>query len=95
MPIFNTWKSNLAMKPAWKQMIPLGASGTCHFPNCCGDLRMKMMKTEGPSAFFAGAIPRCVQVQSVSRLPVDPGVVNPPGATNGTGFQWPLTMPVS
>lgn len=27
----------------------------------CDMLRMKMMKSEGPGAFFAGAIPRCVQ----------------------------------
>ena len=28
------------------------------------DCAMKMMKSEGPSAFFAGAIPRCVQAMS-------------------------------
>lgn len=32
------------------------------------DCTMKMMKTEGPSAFFAGAIPRCVQVGMTSGI---------------------------
>lgn len=41
-----------------------------------------MMKTEGPSAFFAGAIPRCVQVRLLANVASD-------RLTDG-----PLTMPV-
>merc|ERR1719252_166938 len=32
------------------------------------DCAMKMMKTEGPAAFFAGSIPRCVQVGMTSGI---------------------------
>merc|ERR1719335_1844201 len=32
------------------------------------DCAMKMMKAEGPTAFFAGAIPRCVQVGMTSGI---------------------------
>merc|ERR1711877_24202 len=32
------------------------------------DCALKMMKTEGPAAFFAGSIPRCVQVGMTSGI---------------------------
>merc|ERR1712014_26187 len=32
------------------------------------DCAMKMMKSEGPAAFFAGSIPRCVQVGMTSGI---------------------------
>ena len=56
-------------------VFPPGQVGTSHFFHCYGAdflvfmaLRMKMMKTEGPSAFFAGAIPRCVQVRLLATV---------------------------
>lgn len=75
MRISSTWKSNLALKkpgfPDDSPWVSLGTSAPRLISSCLmAALRMKMMKTEGPSAFFSGAIPRCVQVRCCHMLPL-------------------------